>query len=433
MSETQRVAIVTGAAGGIGRALVGGLLGAGIRVAAVDRTADGLAALAEGARERQQGANLMTIEADLARDEAAAEIVAASRARFGTIDILVNNAGVGQATIRTDNRQNPIKFWEVTPEQWKLFVAVHTNAPMALSRALVHDMMRQKWGRIVNVTTSLGTVIRDGSPTYGPSKAALEAFSAIIISRRQRHTVLQIRHACQKSRDLVRAQHYWQMRQLACVGDALDHRRAPERHAVKEAQGADRLVESVPGDAPRDEVHLVGADLRQSQPVRRPLKISAELRYRMHVTSLRRRRQISDLHVLNHPATQRAHLGHLGNLLSQDWVSTTTILSDGRPPRPTPYLPQLLRERFSSIGCISRTGVRSNTRATTLTVRWSLKHAQYPGQTDGRSRRIRQNGRLFSFNAPCGRGLVLPSRCGMVAAEFLPVISGSRGRSIGRG
>ena len=51
---------------------------------------------------------------------------------------------------------------------------------IGLSRALVHDMMRQKWGRIVNVTTSLGTMIRDGSPTYGPSKAALEAFSAIM-------------------------------------------------------------------------------------------------------------------------------------------------------------------------------------------------------------------------------------------------------------
>ena len=180
MSEQQRVALVTGAAGGIGRALVGGLLGAGLKVAAVDRTAEGLAELAQAAQERQQGANLMTIEADLAEDASIAEIVAAARARFGTIDILVNNAGVGQASLRSDNREKPIKFWEVTPEQWKLFVAVHTNAPMALSRALVHDMMRQKWGRIVNVTTSLGTMIRDGSPTYGPSKAALEAFSAIM-------------------------------------------------------------------------------------------------------------------------------------------------------------------------------------------------------------------------------------------------------------
>jgi NAD(P)-dependent dehydrogenase (short-subunit alcohol dehydrogenase family) len=180
MNEQQRVAIVTGAAGGIGRELVLGLLGKEIKVAAVDRTTQGLAELAQTAQERQQDANLMTIEADLARDEAIDEIIAKARNRFGVIDILVNNAGVGQATMRTDNRQRPIKFWEVTPEQWKLFVAVHNNAPMALSRALVHDMMRQKWGRIINVTTSLGTMIREGSPTYGPSKAALEAFSAIM-------------------------------------------------------------------------------------------------------------------------------------------------------------------------------------------------------------------------------------------------------------
>ena len=180
MSEQQRVAIVTGAAGGIGRELVLGLLGEGLAVAAVDRTAHGLAELAEAAQARQQGAKLMTIEADLSRDEAIDEIVSKVRGHLGMIDILVNNAGVGQATMRGDNRQRPIKFWEVTPEQWKLFVAVHTNAPMGLSRALVHDMMRQKWGRIVNVTTSLGTMIREGSPTYGPSKAALEAFSAIM-------------------------------------------------------------------------------------------------------------------------------------------------------------------------------------------------------------------------------------------------------------
>jgi NAD(P)-dependent dehydrogenase (short-subunit alcohol dehydrogenase family) len=180
MSEQQRVAIVTGAAGGIGRELVLGLLGEGLAVAAVDRTAHGLAELAEAAQARQQGAKLMTIEADLAGDEAIDEIVSKVHGHLGMIDILVNNAGVGQATMRSDNRQRPIKFWEVTPEQWKLFVAVHTSAPMALSRALVHDMMRQKWGRIVNVTTSLGTMIREGSPTYGPSKAALEAFSAIM-------------------------------------------------------------------------------------------------------------------------------------------------------------------------------------------------------------------------------------------------------------
>jgi 3-hydroxybutyrate dehydrogenase len=55
MSQGQRTALITGAAGGIGRALVGGLLGQGMRVAAVDRTAEGLAALTKAAEERQQG------------------------------------------------------------------------------------------------------------------------------------------------------------------------------------------------------------------------------------------------------------------------------------------------------------------------------------------------------------------------------------------
>src|SRR4051812_2072855 len=180
MSDGQRTAIITVAAGGIGRALVRGLLDAGIRVAASDRTAEGLQALAQSAREQGKEAALLTIEADLTRDDAVDKIVSAARQRFGAIDILVNNAGVGQATVRPDNRQNPIKFWEITPAQWRLFATVHNDAPMALSRAVVHEMMQRRWGRIVNVTTSLGTMIRAGSPTYGPSKAGLEAFSAIM-------------------------------------------------------------------------------------------------------------------------------------------------------------------------------------------------------------------------------------------------------------
>ena len=180
MSDTQRAAILTGAAGGIGRALVKGLLEAGIRVAAVDRTRDGLNALAKGAREQGRDANLLTIEADLSRDAAISDIVGQARGRFGAIDILVNNAGVGQATLRPGNWQEPLRFWDITADQWRNFVAVHTTAPLLLAQAVVPEMRERNWGRIVNVTTSLGTMIRSGSPTYGPSKAALEAFSAIM-------------------------------------------------------------------------------------------------------------------------------------------------------------------------------------------------------------------------------------------------------------
>jgi NAD(P)-dependent dehydrogenase (short-subunit alcohol dehydrogenase family) len=180
MSDKQKTAIVTGAAGGIGRALVKGLLDAGIRVAAVDRTRDGLGALAAAAREQGREANVLTVEADLSRDAAISDIVGQARQRFGAIDILVNNAGVGQATLRPRNWQQPLRFWDITADQWRLFVAVHTTAPLLLAQAVIPEMTERKWGRIVNVTTSLGTMIRSGSPTYGPSKAALEAFSAIM-------------------------------------------------------------------------------------------------------------------------------------------------------------------------------------------------------------------------------------------------------------
>ena len=123
---------------------------------------------------------MITIQTDLTTDTAADEITEATRARFGRIDILINNAGIGPGAIRADSWERPLKFWEVTPDQWRRFVAVHTTAPLALANAVVPEMMRQGWGRIVNVTTSLGTMLHAGYPTYGPSKAALEALSAIM-------------------------------------------------------------------------------------------------------------------------------------------------------------------------------------------------------------------------------------------------------------
>jgi NAD(P)-dependent dehydrogenase (short-subunit alcohol dehydrogenase family) len=180
MPETGRVAIVTGAAGGIGRAMVRGLLATGIRVAGVDRDREPLEMLAASAREQNSAAELLTITADLTDDAAPNAITNATRGKFGRIDILVNNAGIGPGAIRPDSWQRPLKFWEITPDQWRLFVAVHTTAPLALTNTVVPEMIHQGWGRIVSVTTSLGTMLNAGNPTYGPSKAALEALSAIM-------------------------------------------------------------------------------------------------------------------------------------------------------------------------------------------------------------------------------------------------------------
>jgi NAD(P)-dependent dehydrogenase (short-subunit alcohol dehydrogenase family) len=149
-------------------------------VAGVDRDRGPLETLAANAPEQGKAAELLPIEADLTDDAAVEAITKATRARFGRIDVLVNNAGIGPGSIRPDSWQRPLKFWEITPDQWRRFVAVHTTAPLALTNAVVPEMMRQGWGRIVNVTTSLGTMLNAGSPTYGPSKAALEALSAIM-------------------------------------------------------------------------------------------------------------------------------------------------------------------------------------------------------------------------------------------------------------
>ncbi len=176
MATPNKTAIVTGAASGIGRAMALGLLGAGIDVAAVDRTAPGLESLAAAAAGKP-GA-VQTIHADLAQPDAFDRIVAAVLDRHGRIDVLINNAGIGQASIRADARSTPIRFWEVAPEQWSRFLAVNATAPIMMARAVLPHMLAAKAGRVITVTTSLGTMVREGYLLYGASKAAAEAAMA---------------------------------------------------------------------------------------------------------------------------------------------------------------------------------------------------------------------------------------------------------------
>ncbi|HJU20495.1 MAG TPA: SDR family oxidoreductase [Stellaceae bacterium] len=180
MAAQRQAAIVTGAASGIGRAMSLGLLESGIDVAAIDREAVWLDELEALAGERQCTGTLHPIHADLADPAAFAAIVATVLRRCGRIDILVNNAGIGQGSIRADQRRNPIRFWEITPEQWSRFVAVNATAPLMMARAVVPHMLRLGHGRIVTVTTSLGTMIREGYVLYGASKAAAEAATAVM-------------------------------------------------------------------------------------------------------------------------------------------------------------------------------------------------------------------------------------------------------------
>ena len=105
---------------------------------------------------------------------------AAYHSRRSKRSCLVNNAGIGQGSIRADQRRNPLRFWEITPEQWNRFVAVNATAPLMMARAVIPHMLRASRGRIVTVTTSLGTMLREGYILYGASKAAAEAATAVM-------------------------------------------------------------------------------------------------------------------------------------------------------------------------------------------------------------------------------------------------------------
>jgi NAD(P)-dependent dehydrogenase (short-subunit alcohol dehydrogenase family) len=178
MTGRRQVAIVTGAASGIGRAMTLGLLGAGIDVAGVDRNGELLAEL----QRLAQGlpGTLSSVLADLSDSAAPERIVAEVLGEHGRIDVLVNNAGIGQAGIKPDARTSPLRFWEITPEQWARFVAVNATAPLMMARAVTPHMLQAGRGRIVTVTTSLGTMVREGYILYGASKASAEAAAAIM-------------------------------------------------------------------------------------------------------------------------------------------------------------------------------------------------------------------------------------------------------------
>ncbi len=179
MKHEFRIALVTGAANGIGRAIAQGLLIAGYSVAAVDRDAQALKDLQTWAARHTPSARLGIFEADLTRLNAT-DLTAQVVQSLGQIDILINNAGIGQAQVRPDYHRNPPPFFEVSEEQWHRAVAVNGSAVFLLSRAVICSMMERGWGRIVNITTSLGAMLRYGNAPYGPSKACAEALSAVM-------------------------------------------------------------------------------------------------------------------------------------------------------------------------------------------------------------------------------------------------------------
>ncbi len=177
-SLKDRTALITGSGQGIGRALAIALAEAGANLVLVDIASDALRETANRLSTSEH--RLICTTMDISDVAAAEALRAAAEGKFGGVDILVNNAAIGPERISARYLVDRPKFWEVADDIWQAMLRVNVFGPQLMSRLFVKQMLEKKWGRIVNITTSLDTMYRPGIGGYGPCKAALEAATKIM-------------------------------------------------------------------------------------------------------------------------------------------------------------------------------------------------------------------------------------------------------------
>jgi len=161
-----RVALVTGGSRGIGRAIAGALARAGASVVLTARTAEAAAATAQGLAEATEG----RIEGrpwEARNEPAAPALTAAVLERFGRLDILVNNAGLTRDNL----------LLRMKDEEWKTVIETDLEGVFYLTRAALRPMIKQRGGRIINVSSVAGIVGNPGQTNYSAAKAGLIGFT----------------------------------------------------------------------------------------------------------------------------------------------------------------------------------------------------------------------------------------------------------------
>ena len=161
-SLQDRRALVTGASGGIGSAIAQGLHAQGATVALSGTRQEALAVLAEKLGERTH-----ILAADLADTEAVDALVDRAEEAMGGLDILVNNAGLTRDGLSM----------RMSDADWEIVIKVNLEAAFRLSRAALRSMMRQRFGRIIGITSVVGVTGNPGQANYAASKAGMIGMS----------------------------------------------------------------------------------------------------------------------------------------------------------------------------------------------------------------------------------------------------------------
>lgn len=154
-----KVAIVTGAGGGFGRAISLRFAQEGARVVLGDVVPT--EALADEVKGR--GGEALSVHMDVTDGRSVAEAVEAAKEKFGTVHILVNNAGIAKDSLLV----------RMDEEEWDKVLAVNLKGAFLCTKAVARLMMKQRWGRIVNISSVVGVMGNAGQANYSASKAGL--------------------------------------------------------------------------------------------------------------------------------------------------------------------------------------------------------------------------------------------------------------------
>ncbi|OED37848.1 hypothetical protein AB833_22295 [Chromatiales bacterium (ex Bugula neritina AB1)] len=172
-----RSVIITGGGRGLGREMALALVQAGARV--MITAAHSIDQLAEVKKAAQGPGRIETIIADASNYDDCKRVIAATLDAFGALHCLVNNAGRGMRLISESFTTEPCLFWQTDPNDWQTIIDCNINGPFNMARAATPHLVSKGFGKIINISTSLQTMVRTGYSPYGPSKAALEAMSRV--------------------------------------------------------------------------------------------------------------------------------------------------------------------------------------------------------------------------------------------------------------
>ncbi len=164
MDLTDRVAIVTGSGRGIGKAIALKLAEAGAAVVINDisNAAEEAAAEIQAAGGKSKG-----IIADVSSAEGANHLAEETLAAFGRIDILVNNAGITRDQL----------LMRMTEEEWDSVLNINLKSVFLCTKAVARPMMKQRWGRIISISSIVGLIGNPGQVNYSASKAGIVGFT----------------------------------------------------------------------------------------------------------------------------------------------------------------------------------------------------------------------------------------------------------------